>query len=69
MSRYKGWRCVSVSMNGDRHFRNERYSEAITKCRTSYYYYYDSPGGQRSRYSFDRLRDAIASLEEQHENL
>jgi len=56
-------------MNGDRHFRNERYSEAITKCRTSYYYYYDSPGGQRSRYSFDRLRDAIASLEEQHENL
>jgi hypothetical protein len=68
MSRYKGWREIWTS-KGILVFRNPKHRETITKSYIgTYYYYYDSPGGQRSRYSLERLRDAIADVEASHEN-
>lgn len=66
MSETTGWK-RKRGINDSLHYKHIDYVETIVKGSWGdYYYYYDSPGGQRERRSFDLLRDAIASVKETH---
>jgi hypothetical protein len=69
MSRYKGWKLgleFNCIITGDQKwvYRHPDYKTCIGHYGRSYWWYRDTPGGQRSRVMHDRLRDAIAAVHE-----
>lgn len=61
---YKGWKgkWEHTQHGYNRVYRHKDSDILIFKGKKSFWYYRDSPGGQRSHVSFDFLRDAINSL-------
>lgn len=67
---YKNWRGKTERIYGELHrvYRKDGYAVPIIKAKGAFWYYYDSPGGQRSRIAFNLLRDTIDDLEATHAN-